>query len=378
MKNFLCDYCGQPIFFENVQCLSCGHRLGYLPDAATMSALEPVDEIQWRTLAPEANGRLYHLCQNYSQAQVCNWLVPAENAEPFCRSCRLNQTIPDLSQAENLAYWYRLEVAKRRLVYSLLSLGLPVYNKTDDPERGLAFQFLADPDDSFQENKKILTGHAGGVITLNVAEADDAVREKMRLDMHERYRTVLGHFRHEIGHYYWEQLVRDKADLLEACRKLFGDEREDYDQVLQRHYTEGPPADWQTRFISAYASTHPWEDWAETWAHYLHIVDTLETAEAFGLMFHPECAQAPELVRSWNQQTGTFDDLIERWVALTFAINSINRSMGLKDLYPFILSTPAIDKLRFVNHVIGQAITLDLPIAPPDATVQGMKATVPA
>ena len=373
MKNFHCGYCGQPVFFENVQCLSCGHQLGYLPDVATMSALELADETRWRTLAPAADGRLYRMCQNYSQAQVCNWLVPAADAEPFCRSCRLNQTIPDLSQSENLAYWYRLEVAKRRLVYSLLSLGLPVYNKADDPERGLAFQFLANPD----ENKKILTGHAEGVITINVAEADDAVREKMRLDIHEPYRTVLGHFRHEIGHYYWEQLVRDKSELLDACRTLFGDEQEDYDQALQRHYKQGPPVDWQEQFISAYASVHPWEDWAETWAHYLHIVDTLETAEAFGMTFQPERAQAPELVNSWNQQTGVFDDLIQRWLALTFAINSINRSMGLKDLYPFILSTPAIDKLHFVNHVISQAITLDLPIAP-GATVQDMPTTVPA
>lgn len=351
MKDFLCDYCGQAVFFENVQCVNCRHSLGYLPDVAAMSALQPTDNGYWRALAPGAQGRHYRPCQNYSEYQVCNWLTPADNPEPFCLSCRLNRTIPNLSIPENIGYWYRLEVAKRRLVYTLLALRLPLFNKIDDPERGLAFDFLADPDDPFQESAKVFTGHANGVITINVAEADDAVREKMRLDMNERYRTVLGHFRHEIGHYYWELLVKDSA-WLGSFRELFGDERQDYDAALQRHYREGPPADWQQRFISAYASSHPWEDWAETWAHYLHIVDTLETAESFGLTFRPEQSQTPALVAGWNQQSGAFEDLLERWLTLTFAINSINRSMGLKDLYPFVFSAPAVNKMRFAHQLI--------------------------
>lgn len=357
MKNFHCDSCQQPIFFENVQCVTCQHTLGYLPDLMVMSALEPADAGQWRALAPQAQGRLYRMCQNYPQEQVCNWMVPAENPEPFCQSCRLNKTIPNLSQPQNRTYWQRLETAKRRLVYSLLSLDLPLLNKQDNTEQGLAFAFLADPDPSFKENAQVMTGHADGLITINIAEADDAMREKTRLNMHEVYRTVLGHFRHEIGHYYWERLVR-YSTWLEPYRERFGDEREDYNQALQRHYEQGPPADWQQHYISVYASAHSWEDWAETWAHYLHMVDTLETAVAFGLIVKPREPKAPTMEADLDiigRQPASFDKLLENWFALTFAINSINRSMGQKDLYPFILSDTVVAKLRFVHDVIYDA-----------------------
>jgi hypothetical protein len=357
VKNFHCDSCWQPIFFENVQCVTCQHTLGFLPDLMAMSALEPADTEQWRALAPQAQGRLYRMCQNYHQEQVCNWMVPVENPELFCQSCRLNKTVPNLSQPQNRTHWQRLETAKRRLVYSLLSLGLPLLNKQDSAKQGLAFAFLADPDPSFKENAQVMTGHANGLITINVAEADDAVREKTRLNMNEVYRTVLGHFRHEIGHYYWERLIR-YSNWLTPYRERFGDEREDYNQALQRHYEQGPQADWQQRYISAYASVHSWEDWAETWAHYLHMVDTLETAVAFGLTVKPREPKAPAMKADLDiigRQPEFFDKLLENWLALTFAINSINRSMGQKDLYPFILSDLVIAKLRFVHDLIHEA-----------------------
>ena len=357
MKNFHCDSCQQPIFFENVQCVTCQHTLGFLPDLMVISALEPSDADQWRALASQGQGRLYRMCQNYHQEQVCNWMVPIENPELFCQSCRLNKTIPNLSQPQNRIYWQRLETAKRRLVYSLLSLGLPLLNKQDNAEQGLAFDFLADPEANFRENAQVMTGHANGLITINVVEADDAVREKTRLNMNEVYRTVLGHFRHEIGHYYWERLMR-YSNWLAPYRERFGDEREDYNQALQRHYEQGPPADWQQQYISAYASAHSWEDWAETWAHYLHMVDTLETAVAFGLTVKPREPKAPAMQPDLDiigRQPESFDKLLENWLALTFAINSINRSMGQKDLYPFILSNPVIAKLRFVHDLIHEA-----------------------
>jgi hypothetical protein len=230
--------------------------------------------------------------------------------------------------------------------------------KGEDLEKGLAFAFLGDPNPSFEETSQVVTGHENGLITLNIAEADDAIREKMRLTMNEPYRTLLGHFRHESGHHYWEQLIAH-SDWLTPFRALFGDEQKDYDQALKRHYEQGAPADWPERFISAYASTHPWEDWAETWAHYLRMVDTMETAREFGLQVRPQQPNEQKVDPRRTQLVGchpaSFDKLLENWVPLTYVINSINRSMGQPDMYPFVLSTAAIEKLRFVHEVIARA-----------------------
>jgi hypothetical protein len=356
MKFFHCDHCDQPIFFENTQCVKCGHTLGYLPDQGKMGAFEAVKDGLWCSVASQNQETLYRMCKNYSEAQVCNWMIPADNPESLCQACRLNRTIPDLSDSHNVACWSRLETAKRRLVYTLLALGLPLKNKQDDPKLGLAFDFLADPDDDFKENQKVMTGHAEGLITINIAEADDAVREKMRLNMNERYRTLLGHFRHEVGHYYWEVLVRD-SDSLAHYRELFGDEQEDYGDALQQHYEQGPPADWPQNYISTYATSHSWEDWAETWAHYLHIVDTLETVQDFGVIVTEAPLEKSTVQKEFDlkhSSDGEFTRIITEWVPLTFALNSINRSMGLQDLYPFVLSKPVIEKLRFVHQVIHQ------------------------
>ncbi|MGH8643377.1 MAG: zinc-binding metallopeptidase family protein [Gammaproteobacteria bacterium] len=354
MKIFNCSVCGQLIFFENV--LGCGHALGYLPDRGLLSALEPQADGPWRALAPEAGAKGYKMCLNYSEEQVCNWMLPSEDSAMFCPACSLNQIIPDCSQPENRLRWQRLEAAKRRLIYSLRALGLPLRNKQEDPQQGLAFAFLADPDPDFRENNVVMTGHAQGLITINIAEADDAVRERRRLDMNERYRTLLGHLRHESGHYYWERLVRPN-DLLEPFRRLFGDERSDYDQALQAHYRNGPPQDWQARFVSAYASTHPWEDWAESWGHYLHIIDTLETARQFSLRVVTPAAGAsiatPGGVTDYRPPS--LEAMIASWLPLTYAINNINRSMGQPDMYPFVLTPVAIEKLEFVHQVISAA-----------------------
>ena len=220
---------------------------------------------------------------------------------------------------------------------------------------GLAFDFLADPDASREDNPKVMTGHAEGLITIHIAEADDAERERRRRDMGEPYRTLLGHFRHEVGHYYWERLVHG-GPWHQAFRALFGDEREDYGESLARHHAAGPPADWRERFVSAYASAHPWEDWAETWAHYLHLIDTLETAHAFNLRLRPQAGADPTLamVADFDPYGDvSFDSLIRAWLPLTYAVNSLNRSMGQPDLYPFALAPPVVDKLRFVHELVG-------------------------
>jgi hypothetical protein len=281
-------------------------------------------------------------------------MLPADSKEEFCAACRHNHVIPDLSVPGHAALWAKIETAKHRLFYSLLRLGLPLENREDDPEHGLAFDFLADPPESHASG--VMTGHDNGLITLALKEADDAVREKVRGDMGEPYRTLLGHFRHESGHYFWDRLVATNPALLNACRALFGDDRLDYAEALQKHYNEGVPANWQDNYVSMYATTHPWEDFAETWAHYLHIVDTLETASAFGLKVRPRLARG-HIAASIDFDpyvSRRFEPIIESWLPVEFATNSLNRSMGQLDLYPFLLSPKVIEKLGFMHALTHQ------------------------
>jgi hypothetical protein len=281
-------------------------------------------------------------------------VVATDDPGNFCIACRHNRTIPDLSSPENLPRWRSIERAKHRLFYTLIDLGLPLRTRWEHPD-GLAFDFLADqPSASFGP---VMTGHANGVITINVKEADDAERERRRGDMGEPYRTLLGHFRHEIAHYYWGCLIANSQTNLAAFRRTFGDERQDYSAALARHYADGPPANWPEDFVSAYASSHPWEDFAETWAHYLHMIDTLETASAFGIHVRPRVSKGAELAAKidFDPHAADLDRILAAWLPLTFAVNSINRSMGLHDLYPFVLGARVIAKLRFVHNLIRAA-----------------------
>ncbi|NIE87504.1 MULTISPECIES: putative zinc-binding metallopeptidase [unclassified Burkholderia] len=348
MKTFHCGNCGQLVFFENVRCERCEAPLGYLPEVGEVGAFEiDASSGQWRSLHPSVAGQLYRPCHNYSVENVCNWMVPADSPASYCESCALTETIPDLSNPDNRPLWYRTEAAKRRLVYTLTMLGLPVESRLLAPERGMSFAFKA-----ATESEPVMTGHASGLITLNLAEADDAERERVRAAMHEPYRTLVGHFRHEIGHYYFDRLIVGSA-WQEAFRERFGDERADYQAALDAHYQNGAPVGWEDSYISEYASMHPWEDWAETWAHYLHMVDTLDTANACGLVLDPDDDSLPHLDDQTSVDEASFGNLMRRWFPLTYALNSLNRSMGVADAYPFALSPAVVAKLRFVHHVIS-------------------------
>jgi len=358
MKTFTC-HCGNKLHFENTQCLVCGRMLGYLPEQQQLSALEAAEGDKWRALA---DGQLYRQCDNYSRHNVCNWMVPDKDPNMYCASCRLNHIIPNLKEPENLLLWNSVEIAKRRLLYTLYNLGLPIIGRDVEPQSGLAFEFLADPTSSDEFSNQItpqqnvITGHRAGLITINIKEAEDSAREEMREKMKERYRTLLGHFRHESGHYYWERLV-SKTTSLNEFRQLFGDERADYQQALGNYYQSGPAANWQVDWISAYASSHPWEDWAETWAHYLHMVDTLETAQDFGFSIHGQDISALTSDAQATQGYMTrvpFDALLEDWGRLSVALNALNRSMGLADAYPFVISDNVLAKLYFIHKVITE------------------------
>jgi hypothetical protein len=349
MKLFRCQHCDQVLYFENVRCERCSYRLGYLPEPALLSALEPEGEA-WRALG--APGKTYRFCAN-AEYGACNWLVPAESGDSFCLACRHNRTVPDLSASENLLPWIKIELAKHRLFYTLIRLRLPLVTRAEDPNEGLAFDFLGDPPEG-TVGPKVMTGHDNGVITIALAEADDLQREQRRAQMGEPYRTLLGHFRHESAHWYWDRLVRDGGKL-DECRAVFGDDSQDYNQALQAHYANGAPADWQMNYVSAYATSHPWEDFAETWAHYLHIVDTLEMADAFGLRVRPKVDKERTLGAEINfdpYRAGEVTELTDAWLPLTFALNSLNRCMGESDVYPFILSPAVIGKLGFIHELV--------------------------
>ena len=348
MKTFHCDHCNQLVFFENDRCERCQARLGYVPQMGEMHAFEEAGEGRWRILNEQGEGALFRQCHNYMVENVCNGMIPDDCADTLCRACQFTRTIPDLTRPENRLYWYRMETAKRRLLYTLGALGLPLATRAEDPEHGLQFEFLEDAPDG----QSVMTGHDHGLITMNIAEADDAHRERTRVSLHEPYRTLLGHFRHEAGHYYFDRLIAGTR-WLEPFRRCFGDERADYAAALASHYAEGPAPAWAERYVSAYASVHPWEDWAETWAHYLHIVDTLDTATASGLALLPEHADEPVLVDQTPVDEANFDGLMARWFPLTYVLNSLNRSLGMPDGYPFAPAPPVIDKLRFVHRVIS-------------------------
>lgn len=352
MRVFHCAHCDHLVFFDSTTCVSCQRPLAFLPDIGAVGSLDDSPDGTWRSPAAGASPEGYRLCRNYVEQQVCNWAIPAGETADLCRSCRLTHVIPDVSQPHAHGAWGRLEAAKRRLVFTLLSLRLPLANRHDDPPGGLAFEFKAD---FAASGEPVLTGHSAGVITINIAEADDAERERRRQALDEPYRTPLGHLRHESGHYYWDRLIRDRP-VLARCREVFGDEREDYDAALTRHYETGPPADWRSRFVTAYASSHPWEDWAETWAHYLHMVDTLEAAATCGVSLTPARPGEPALVTpppAVGSGEVTFDRLIDDWFPLTYAINSLTRGLGHGDAYPFVLSRLAIEKLRIVHDVVA-------------------------
>ncbi|WP_040515235.1 zinc-binding metallopeptidase family protein [Paraglaciecola polaris] len=356
MKTFTCQ-CANTLHFANSKCVACGLMLGFIPDEVKLSAFTTN---QYGNLQASCNGKLYRKCKNYSQYNACNWMVSYDDEHDYCLSCRLNDIIPNLDDPENMTLWFRLEQGKRRLLYILMTLGLPIKGKTSSNPSGLSFSFLRDEIEDQYGNELtvknfVTTGHASGLITINLSEADHSARIDMREKMGERYRTLVGHFRHESGHYYWDKLIA-KSDKILEFRKLFGDERLGYVESMQDYYKNGPNQNWQTVWISAYASMHPWEDWAETWAHYLHMIDTLETANDFDFSLAGNKIVSPIPAEKLHDQAyiaTNFTHIFDNWCQLTRALNGLNRSMGMDDAYPFVISITALDKLRFVHEVIA-------------------------
>lgn len=344
MRRFWCD-CGHPLFFESVRCTHCGEDVGFDPVSADMITLKGGNRIA----SLFSTGGDYHYCRNGLDHQVCNWLVRSEDAGSLCMGCSFNRTIPNLSYPENIKRWQRFEQAKKRLFYSLMSLKLPLVNGWQDPQNGLLFDFMEDK----RSNPVLLesfvsTGYLGGVITINALEADDIAREATKNEMNESYRTMLGHLRHESGHYYYS-FLNQFPDLQSEFANLFGDASQDYQKSLDRYYALGPIEKWSDYYISAYASCHPLEDWAECWSHYQHLTDTLETASAYQMI--------PD---QFSQQD--FRSMANMWRSFAVALNELNRSIGLADAYPFVITQTIERKLAFVGKVVNR-VGQNLPAA---------------
>ena len=332
MLAFSCPVCERLVTFESVRCLNCGSELGFDFSRRTIAALDT-----------KASASLQR-CANASVAE-CNWLA---SGGELCASCAITRTRPSDEDPAGLTGYAGAEAAKRRLLFELAELGLPI-DGWREREGGLAFDLLS------SEREPVTTGHADGVITLDLDETDPAHRERMRVRLGEPYRTVLGHFRHEIGHYYQPILISEGSAREARCRELFGDERADYRQAMDRHYQSGPPADWEQSFVSAYATMHPWEDFAETFAHYLHIRDTLQTAAAYGVETKgpsiPTSDPAP-LHADAEDADSDIASILDAWIPLTYALNAITRSMGSPDLYPFVISPHIEAKLAFIDSLV--------------------------
>ena len=343
MQLFTCE-CGNVLFFGSSRCLKCSSDVGYDPQRGAMQRIKP--------------GGTMKRCDNGVKHDVCNWLLPASATAVLCVACRMNRTIPDTKEERNRVLWGRMEMAKRRLIYTLQHLGISLPTKKDDPKNGLAFDMM-----STAANPTVTTGHLNGVITVNLEEADDTYRQFNRQQLGESSRTLLGHFRHESAHYLWQRQLSELAwddPLRLAFRERFGDEWLDYAKALSTYYESGAPADWAQHYITAYASSHPWEDWAETWAHYLQILDGVKTCESLGMqvqhlalplvMLPVESGALPAMLSSTPAEDGEFLAWLQRWMCLSTVLNEISSSLGEPALYPFVISVGAALKLRLAPH----------------------------
>ncbi|MDO8211139.1 putative zinc-binding metallopeptidase [Conexibacter sp. CPCC 206217] len=327
MRNFSCPHCRHVVYFDATSCVNCATAVAFDPGARAI--------VRASSGSPCANARI----------AGCNWVGRAPGA--LCESCAYTRTRPADGDVAGLAAFALVEAAKRRLLFELIELGLPLRRFSDGPG-GLGFDLLS------SAYEPVTTGHQDGIVTVDLAEAEPSYRERMRVQLGEPYRTLLGHLRHEVGHWYETVLVAEGSPQQEACRRIFGDERADYQAALDRHYAHGAPRDWRERFVSAYASMHPWEDWAETFAHYLHINDALRTAAAWGVRVDGPAAGLAEqqpLQSDPPDADGDISELLEAWIPLTLALNAINRSMGVDDLYPFVLGPAVQRKLTFVDQL---------------------------
>ncbi|GEL99741.1 hypothetical protein CTE05_32880 [Cellulomonas terrae] len=326
-------------FIESVSCDGCGLELGLHPPTLTMRAAP--------TQGSDVDGTWWFPCAN--RLWDCNWLTAADSGSGQCVSCRLTRTRPGNDDTLALEKLATASGDKRRLLVQLADLGLPITPWYERPG-GLGFDLLS----SRSHGARVTIGHANGIVTIDLAESLDAHREALRIRLGEPYRTMLGHFRHEVGHYY-EWILVEQTGWIDECRTIFGDERSSYRDAIARHYRTGAPHDWAESFISEYATMHPWEDFAECFAHYLHLTSTLQTAAGGNMSIRvegvPQIADGEVRPRT-SYADAAMVEILADWLPVSTFLNRVNRAMGKGDLYPFTIAAPVARKLDFVHRVV--------------------------
>ena len=348
MRVFRCPHCGSAVDYAQQRCGACLTEVAFhrpwmaLALAPAEGESTTIDDVEWIR------------CANWDRR--CNWLVEKDSATGVCFADGFVRNEPGPHDAKALSELAATLKALRRLIFQLLDLGLPITPFHQDP-KGLAFDLIS----SESLGHPVTMGHANGVITIDLAESLELYRERQRIILKEPYRTMLGHMRHEVGHYY-EMILITGGALIDQTRSYFGDERRDYQAALDDYYAGHVPEDWERDYISHYATAHPWEDWAETFAHYLHITGTLATIADSGLKV---CADRvhfdldADIDPRVRYLEGDFAVMVHDWEVLSGALNRVNHAMGREDLYPFRLTLPVVAKLGFVHHVLVTAETAD-------------------
>ncbi|KAA5539180.1 hypothetical protein FYK55_24995 [Roseiconus nitratireducens] len=329
MRNFDCR-CGAALFFHSEQCVRCKSATAMCANCRQVAA---VDDLNDGTVQCSNCGTHMRFCGNRVQNAICNGGVRAESADALCRYCSLNQIVPDLSMPGNREKWLSIERAKHRVLYDVDRIGFPIITDAGDGRAILRFEFKS------STAEPVTTGHTSGLITMNIAEADSVQREQTRVQFGEPQRTLVGHFRHELGHYFWDVCVNPSR--LDEYRQLFGDERNpDYVTAQQQYYSGGPPDDWWTTYVSEYATMHSWEDFAETFNAYLDMIAIVGTSAHF----HRLRVDA-------DVDGGDFQQLLTAYQDIGIVANELNRDMGMLDLVPEVFTPPVVQKMRFVHSL---------------------------
>ena len=336
-----CPHCRHFVYLDTLTCPNCEAELGYHLVTRQFYGVRHghvvIDDMTWYT------------CSNREWS--CNWLVREDAPAGRCFACRLTRRRPAANDTVALEKLAKTEEAKRRLLLQLGDLGMPIV-PWDVKEGGLGFDLIS----SLSDGKPVMIGHANGIITIDLAESLDDRREALRVRLGEPYRTILGHLRHEVGHYFQNVLLADD-ELWARCRALFGDERASYKDALARHYKLGAPSNWHDGFISEYATMHPWEDFAETFAHYLHITGTLQTAAVIGIHLDASVTNLrdTDVIPLVSYRDEPIQRLLSDWEWMSQGFNRINRAMGFGDLYPFTIVGPVRHKLAFIHDIVTRA-----------------------
>lgn len=312
MQRFSCPACGTAAYFHNLTCV-CGQPLFFDPEARVML-------------------NQGEACANRPTIS-CNWIA---DGGQYCRSCAMSYVVPDLNVGDNLLMLARAESAKRWVLANL-----SCWQWFTNADVGRRPRFLMLSEYTSGRSEQIMMGHAAGEITINVTEADELIRLQRQRELGEQYRSMVGHFRHELAHFCFDRLSLS-PEFLSEFRELFGDERQDYGTALLRHY-EAPLAPGED-YITPYSTAHPHEDWAETVAHLLHLVDFSDSFVSAGLAMRG----VPEGFTPYSEPDT--NRLINVATEIAIAINDINRALDNSDLYPFVLTGPVRQKLSFAHR----------------------------